>query len=177
MTAVGARASSADPGPWLQSWLDQQVPEVETPVRSELISGGRSNLTYALTDAAGRRFVLRRPPQGDLRGGAHDVGREHRILSALADSAVPVPDVVAMCTDTDVLGVPFFLMRLVPGRVLMDRSDAAAFAPGARRRLGRTIAQTLARLHEVDLDHLSNHDHAFLGELRARLTGGRRVEG
>jgi aminoglycoside phosphotransferase (APT) family kinase protein len=158
MTALESQGSPVSPR--LQAWLDQQVSEVETPVRLELISGGRSNLTFALTDTAGRRFVLRRPPEGRLRGGAHDVGREYRILSALADSAVPVPRVVAMCDDTDVIGVPFFLMRFVPGRIVTDRADAAALAPEARRRLGCTIAETLARLHDVDLDQVG------LSELR-----------
>lgn len=158
MTALGSQGPPNGPSRRLQSWLDQQVPEVEPPVHLDLISGGRSNLTYALTDATGERFVLRRPPQGKLRGGAHDVGREHRVLSALAGSAVPVPPVVAMCTDTDVIGVPFFLMRLVPGRILMDRSDAAALNPDARQQLGGTIADTLARLHDVDLDEVGLSD-------------------
>ena len=60
------------------------------PFSFSLIAGGHSNLTYAVDDAAGQRFVLRRPPLGHVLQSAHDVAREHRIISALASSAVPV---------------------------------------------------------------------------------------
>ena len=75
----------------VSAWLSAHVPDVVAPFSFALIAGGRSNLTYAVTDAAGRRFVLRRPPLGHVLATAHDMAREHRIISALVGTAVPVP--------------------------------------------------------------------------------------
>ncbi|HZI37777.1 MAG TPA: phosphotransferase, partial [Acidimicrobiia bacterium] len=80
-------------------WLTDRAPDVVPPLRFSVIAGGRSNLTYTVTDAAGSRFVLRRPPLGPLLPSAHDMGREHRIMAALSGSAVPVPPLVGLCSD------------------------------------------------------------------------------
>ena len=73
-------------------WISEQVGSVAAPFAFELIAGGRSNLTFAVTDAAGRRFVLRRPPLGHVLETAHDMGREFRIIAALRATDVPVPE-------------------------------------------------------------------------------------
>ena len=65
-----------------EAWLRARVPDLAAPVTTELAAGGHSNLTFRITDAHGRKFALRRPPTGTLPPGAHDVLREHRILSA-----------------------------------------------------------------------------------------------
>ena len=85
-------------------WLGRHVRGLEPPVEFALIAAGGSNLTYRLVDADGTRFILRRPPVGTLLATAHDMAREHRIMAALADSAVPVPDMLALCQDESVSG-------------------------------------------------------------------------
>ncbi len=123
------------------------VPGVEDPVRLakwmagagladlgelrgvQLISGGRSNLTYRL-DLDGARIVLRRPPLGHVLPTAHDMNREYRVLSALSDTAVPVPRPLANCQDAEVVGAPFYLMQYVDGLVLRSMQDGEALTPG-----------------------------------------------
>src|SRR5438067_885086 len=74
----------------LTRWLQDEMPSLAPPLEAALISGGRSNLTYELSDAEGTRYVLRRPPLGELQATAHDVGREWQIVSALGTTSVPV---------------------------------------------------------------------------------------
>lgn len=119
------------------------------PLRATPLSGGRSNPTYALTDGTSE-WILRRPPGGTLWKSAHDVTREARVMSALADSAVPVPRVVDLCEDTSVLGVPYYVMDRIPGRTLRDRTDTGVLDPAQRRTLSERLVTTLVDLHEVD---------------------------
>src|SRR3990170_1013366 len=124
----------------LTDWLRSEVPQVavgDGPVAVEQISGGHSNLTYRITDAAGRRFALRRPPTGMVLATAHDMGREWRFISALAPTAVPVPPPVAFCGDADVLG---------------DEASGHRLTPAARRTAGLHAVDVLADLHSVDPD-------------------------
>src|SRR5690606_30540362 len=134
------------------AWFAQNVPGATAPLRFELIAGGHSNLTYAVTDAAGRRYVLRRPPLGQVLATAHDMGREHKIISALGPTDVPVAPALGLCTDEAVNGAPFYVMDFVDGRVLRDAAAAEALSPAARRQAGLSIADTLARIHAVDPD-------------------------
>jgi aminoglycoside phosphotransferase (APT) family kinase protein len=137
--------------PALARHLDAACPGlVSGPLRATLISGGRSNLTFDLTDGK-QRWALRRPPLGHVLPTAHDMAREYRVLSALADSPVPVPRTVLLSTDNAVpaaLGAPFYLMDFVPGRVLRT-PDQAPDAPRLRR-LAVRLVDTLATLHSVD---------------------------
>src|SRR4051794_8153920 len=87
-------------------WLTAHIAGLSAPLRFERIRGGHSNITVRVTSANGRRVALRRPPYGVLPRGAHDVVREARTVAALAGSGVPVPDVLAVCTDDSVLGAP-----------------------------------------------------------------------
>ena len=99
----------------------------------ELIAGGRSNLTFRATDAKGVALVVRRPPLGHVLASAHDMGREHRLISAVGTTNVPVPPALGLCTDESVNGAPFYVMGFVDGVVLdtpdkaevMDRRDAS----------------------------------------------------
>src|SRR5579863_2162473 len=85
------------------------------PIRSiERIGQGQSNLTFRVRLAEGT-VILRRPPVGPLPPRAHDVLREHRVMSALAQGPTPVPRVLHACADASVIGVPFFLMEDLPG--------------------------------------------------------------
>jgi aminoglycoside phosphotransferase (APT) family kinase protein len=94
----------------LASFLAAQVGPLAGSLEAELIAGGRSNPTYELTDGI-RSWVLRRPPFGLVLETAHDMSRERRVISALADTAVPVPRVVAHSTDGRLLGAPFYVME------------------------------------------------------------------
>src|SRR5260370_41404026 len=84
------------------------------PLRFDLISGGRSNLTYAVTDGTGRKVVVRRPPVSHVLSTAHDMAREYRVISALRDTDVPVAPALAFCADEAVNRLPLYVMGFVP---------------------------------------------------------------
>ncbi len=112
----------------------------------------RLDVTYRI-DGATRPLVLRRPPLGHVLSSAHDMRREHRVISALDPTSVPVPDALAFADDTAeglVTGTPFFVMERVAGRALAHRSQNARYAPGALRTVSIELAETLAQLHAVD---------------------------
>lgn len=99
----------------LRALLDHERPGlVNGPLTGRLIEGGRSNLTYAVSDGTAR-WVVRRPPLGHVLATAHDMKREHRVISALHPTAVPVPNPVLLCEDDSVLGAPFYVMEFVEG--------------------------------------------------------------
>ncbi|MGH9042776.1 MAG: phosphotransferase family protein, partial [Acidimicrobiia bacterium] len=131
-------------------WLTAHAPDVRPPLTFTLIAGGRSNLSYRVTDEAGGAWVLRRPPGGTLLASAHDMGREHRIISALAGSAVPVPPVVGLSPDDSVNGAPFYVMRFVDGLVLRDPEVAATVGEPVRRAAAESLIDTLVDLHALD---------------------------
>jgi aminoglycoside phosphotransferase (APT) family kinase protein len=134
-------------------WFADNVPEAAPPLSFKRISGGRSNLTYSVRDSAGRSWALRRPPLGKRLGSAHDMGREHRVIAALADTDVPVPPVAGMCDDEGVNGAPFYVMEFVEGPVLRSRAEAEEhFDPDERRAIGERVADTLDAIHAVDPD-------------------------
>ncbi|QXC61539.1 phosphotransferase family protein [Aquihabitans sp. G128] len=135
------------------AWFAEHAPEAVPPLAFELIAGGRSNLTFRVTDQADGAWVLRRPPRGHVLATAHDMGREHRIISALAPTDVPVAPVVGLCTDPEVNdGAPFYVMSFVDGLVLRDARAAEDVSPEVRRRAGLSIAETLAKIHAIDPD-------------------------
>jgi aminoglycoside phosphotransferase (APT) family kinase protein len=133
-------------------WFVEHAPNVEPPLSFELIAGGRSNLTYRVTDTEGHAWVLRRPPLGQVLATAHDMGREHRIISALAATDVPVAPVVGLCTDEAVNGAPFYVMGFVDGLVARNAEAASVLDARARARAGDQLADVLARIHAVDPD-------------------------
>lgn len=133
-------------------WLSVRVEDLRAPLTFDLITGGHSNLTYKVTDQDGRRWVLRRPPLGHVLSGAHDMVREHRLLSSLSQSAVPVPPVVGLCTDTSVNGADFYVTEFVDGYVLRDGASASEVATEKRGHLGRQLIAALAAVHSVDLE-------------------------
>ncbi len=126
------------------------VPGGDCELRFTLISGGRSNLTY-LVRGGGHEWVLRRPPLGHVLPTAHDMAREHRVLSALADTGVPAPRPIALCDDPSVNDMPFYVMDYCPGVVLANELPAGyAAATAERRRISLVLVDTLVRLHAVD---------------------------
>jgi aminoglycoside phosphotransferase (APT) family kinase protein len=144
----------ADPvvvGPYLATALgDQRWRQVSV----ELIAAGMSNLTYVVTPQGGTAddaVILRRPPTGAVLATAHDMEREHRVISALGGTAVPVPRTLHLCTDTAVLGAPFYVMEKVDGVHVVDSLPPGyADEPALRRAIGNGLVDVLADLHAVD---------------------------
>jgi aminoglycoside phosphotransferase (APT) family kinase protein len=132
------------------AWFGTHAPGIAPPLRFSLIAGGRSNFTYTVADSAGQRFVLRRPPLGPLLPSAHDMGREHRIMSALATSPVPVPPVIGLCTDESVTGAPFYVMRFVDGVILRDQPTAETVPEPIRVSASDSLIGVLADLHDIE---------------------------
>jgi len=136
--------------PRVSRFLCEHVEGAESPLEYERISGGRSNLTYRVRSGE-RTWVLRRPPLGHVLPTAHDMAREFRVLSALADTDVPVPRPLALCSDDTVNGAPFYVMQDTPGVVLEDRfPEGYASTPDERRRISEALVATLVKLHRVD---------------------------
>ena len=139
----------------------------------EPVGDGHSNVTYAVT-RGGARMVVRRPPRGPLPPSAHDVLREARVLSALA-GRVPVPEVLAVCADADVIGAPFYVMARIEGEVVSSAVPAALDTPDERRRMGEQLIDALVELHAVDwraagLDGFGRPD-GYLERQLARFSG------
>src|SRR4051794_34745226 len=147
--------SEAIPGidaPAVTDWFAERLPAMAPPLSFDLIAGGRSNLTFRVTDQADHAWVLRRPPLGHLLATAHDMSREHRIISALAPTDVPVAPVVGLCTDESVNGAPFYVMDFVEGTIVRDGHVGEQLTLDQRRNASESIVDVLARIHAVDLD-------------------------
>jgi aminoglycoside phosphotransferase (APT) family kinase protein len=132
-------------------WLATLGIEFVAPLRFQRIGLGQSNLTYRVVDAAGRAWVLRRPPLGDLLVSAHDVMREAKIMAALADTDVPTPRILGVTGDTEFSEVPLVLMEFVDGVVVDTMDVAGALPPRKRRQIAQSLPATLAKIHAVDL--------------------------
>jgi aminoglycoside phosphotransferase (APT) family kinase protein len=141
-------------------WLVDHVDGATAPFTFTLIAGGRSNLTFRVTDAAGHRYVLRRPPLGHVLATAHDMAREHRVIAAVGSTGVPVPPALGLCTDTEVNGAPFYVMGFVDGEVLDSVDKAALLDPSLRRGTAEHLIDVLADLHAVDIDAVGLGDFA-----------------
>jgi aminoglycoside phosphotransferase (APT) family kinase protein len=140
-------------------WFDANIDGACGPYRFELIAGGRSNLTFKVTDAAERHYVLRRPPTSHVLPSAHDMGREHRIISALGPTAVPVAPALGYCDDESVNGRPFYVMGYVEGHIIRDADIATRiYSPAQRRAAAFDLIDVLVELHLVDVDAIGLGD-------------------
>ncbi|MBL0886418.1 phosphotransferase family protein [Myceligenerans indicum] len=137
----------------LTRWLERAHPELTAgPLTATLLAGGRSNLTYRV-DGARLPLVVRRPPLGHVLSSAHDMRREHRVISALETSTVPVPHAVDVVDDTEtreVTGTVFLVMQHVSGSVLARPELNQDWTPGGLHGLSLHLAEVLADLHSVD---------------------------
>ena len=134
--------------PALERFFTDQVPGFCGGLTAEPVSGGRSNLTYRLTDGTGR-WILRRPPLGGLTPSAHDMHREYQVVAALFGSDVPVARPVAF-GDREVLGVPFSVVEYVDGRTILTQEQLHALPAADIQRCAYGLIDVLARLHAVD---------------------------
>jgi aminoglycoside phosphotransferase (APT) family kinase protein len=176
------RPASADgqvPGidnvPRLARWLAAHgVPAAERLPSVHLIAGGRSNLTYRLEFPAPSepdRLVLRRPPLGHVLPTAHDMTREYRLISALHGTGIPVARPVAFCSDTEIVGAPFYVMEYVDGVVVRTRDQAAMITPEQARLVSERLAEMLAAIHQLDVASAGLGDFGRPdGYLRRQLT-------
>jgi aminoglycoside phosphotransferase (APT) family kinase protein len=144
----------------VSAWLERHVVGAVAPFTFERIGGGRSNLTFAVTGGTGDRCVLRRPPLHHVLATAHDMTREHRAITAMVPTAVPVPETLGLCTDESVNGAPFYVMTLVEGAVIDSVAGAASLGADTRATMSRQLADILGELHSLDVDAVGLGDFA-----------------
>jgi aminoglycoside phosphotransferase (APT) family kinase protein len=155
-----ARTVKGIHAPKVTAWLAENVEGAEPPFEFSLITGGHSNLTYKVSDSRGVDFVLRRPPLGAILATAHDMAREHKIISGVGQTRVPVPRALGLCTDESVNDAPFYVMNFVEGHVFVSADVTREVLPedSARRALGEALIDTLAALHTTDPDFVGLGD-------------------
>ncbi|WFR71674.1 phosphotransferase family protein [Prescottella defluvii] len=156
----------------VSTWITGLGVGALAPLSFERIGTGQSNLTFAVRDSGGGRWVLRRPPLGRLLASAHDVEREHRILSALQGTGVPVPKMLGLTTDPAITDAPLVLMSYVDGVIIDDIVDgegaAGQLTPERRRAIGLSLPKALASIHRVDLESAGLLDLASTKPYAAR---------
>ena len=135
------------------AWFADRV-DIDGPLEFSLIAGGRSNMTFEVTDQGSGHWVLRRPPTGPLLPSAHDVAREHRLMHALQDSPVPVPRLVGLCQDDRVNERDFYVMHFLDGVIVRDIEIGRTIEEAARTRMSHELIDTLVALHRVDIDEV-----------------------
>ena len=141
------------------TWLETNVAGATAPFKFEFIAGGHSNLTFSVRDAKQNHYVLRRPPLSHGLASAHDMGREHRMISALQNSGVPVPRTRGLCTDVEINGAPFYVMDFVDGHIVRDVPIAeTVLTEQTRARASESLVDTLAKIHAVDVNKVGLQD-------------------
>ncbi|KAB7760271.1 phosphotransferase family protein [Mycolicibacterium mucogenicum] len=133
----------------LGAWLSSTVPGAGATLSATLIAGGKSNLTYRVTDGDSS-WIVRRPPVGELLATAHDMSREYRMMSALAPTAVPVPVMYGFCDDTSVLGAPFYVMAEIDGTPYRQAAELKDLGAERTRLISERLVDTLVAVHSVD---------------------------
>jgi aminoglycoside phosphotransferase (APT) family kinase protein len=130
----------------LRAFLDHNGLEGPAELTADAIGDGHSCVTFALSTGV----VLRRPPRGPLPPSAHDVLREARLLEALAGTRVRVPAVLAVCSDPEVIGAPFYVMERIDGAVITDSIPEPLDNPAGRRAIADELIDAMVELHAVD---------------------------
>lgn len=153
---LGAGAVTDDPRGLdlgsLATFLHREAPGLMGEhLTGKIVAGGKSNLTYQVSDGQ-RTIIVRRPPLGHVLSTAHDMVREHTVISALATTAVPVPATYAICADESIIGAPFYVMDFVSGTPYRDASQLQPLGPTRTRDIAHRLLDTLVALHEVDYD-------------------------
>jgi aminoglycoside phosphotransferase (APT) family kinase protein len=153
----------------LGAYLAEKIAGFGTLQKAEKFAGGQSNPTFKLT-AGANRYVLRRKPPGELLASAHAVDREFHVISALADTDVPVPKAIALCEDETVIGSMFYIMEYLDGRVFWDPALPELDAAG-RAAVFDEMNRVLAALHSVDVEAVGLGDYGKPGNYFERQVG------
>lgn len=153
----------------LAEYLEQHVVGFKGPLTAEKFAGGQSNPTFAITAASGK-YVLRRKPPGELLKSAHAVDREFRVISALADTNVPVAKVYHLCEDDAIIGSMFYLMEFVPGEVYWDAA-LPEMNNQQRSAIYDEMNRVLAEMHSVDIEAVGLSDYGRPGNYYERQIG------
>ncbi len=135
----------------LQGYLEEHIPGFSGELTAEKFAGGQSNPTFKLS-AGGQQYVLRRKPPGELLKSAHAVDREYRVISALADTDVPVAKTYCLCEDDSIIGSMFYVMEYMDGRVFWDAKVPEVDSNEERRAIYDEMNRVLANLHNVDVE-------------------------
>ncbi|MFT3872614.1 MAG: phosphotransferase family protein [Nocardioides sp.] len=133
----------------LGRWLAGHLPGAGPEFTATLVAGGKSNLTYLVADGD-HEWIVRRPPLGHVLATAHDMAREHRVITALRGTAVPVPTTYGLCEDVDVIGAPFYVMQRCAGTPYRFATELEALGAERTRAISEQLVDTLAALHAVD---------------------------
>ena len=141
----------------LQVYLEQNIPGFSGELSAEKFAGGQSNPTFKLT-AGGKDYVLRRKPPGELLKSAHAVDREYRVISALADTGLPVARTYCLCEDEDVIGSMFYVMEYMDGRVFWDATLPEVDTEEERSAIYDEMNRVLAELHKVNVEEVGLAD-------------------
>lgn len=136
----------------MSNWLDENIDFLSKPFEFELINGGRSNLSYLITDSKSNKVVLRRPPVSHVLSSAHDMHREYTMILALKNTGVEVPNPYCYVDDIEITGAPFYVMSFEDGLILRSVADVQQHFPGElqRKQLSENLIISLAKLHGVD---------------------------
>src|SRR5215218_6883450 len=151
----------------LAAWLNSHVEGFRGPLAAERFAGGQSNPSYRL-DAASGQYVLRRKPSGPLLPSAHAVDREFRVMRALAETAVPVPRVHALCDDESVIGSVFYVMEFLDGRIFWDQRLPEIADAAERGAMFDSINAVIAALHNVAYEAVGLGDFGRPGNYMGR---------
>ena len=153
----------------LADFMAAHMPDFSGEMTVEKFKGGQSNPTYLVTTPE-KKYVLRRKPPGKLLPSAHAVEREYRVMTALHAQGFPAPKTYALCEDPDVIGTPFFLMDFVEGRIFWD-SSLPDVPREERRPLFDALVDTMAALHQIDVDAAGLSDYGKAGNYFERQIG------
>src|SRR5688572_25216011 len=146
----------------LEHYLAERIEGFKGPLAVRQFMGGQSNPTYHLS-TPGAQYVLRRKPPGKLLPSAHAVDREYRVITALAETGVPVPRTYLLCQDDAVIGTWFYVMECVAGRVLTD-PRLPGISPRDRAMMYDSMNEVLARLHMLDFKAIGLGDFGRTGQ-------------
>jgi aminoglycoside phosphotransferase (APT) family kinase protein len=155
-TEAGYNTPGLTPGQ-LGPWFAANIAGAGSDLSAELIAGGKSNLTYLITDGTSS-WVLRRPPLGHVLATAHDMSREYRVMMALGGTDVPVPAMLGFCDDTELIGAPFYVMQHIDGTPYRRKEDLTMLGPQRTRTIATGLVDTLALLHSIDPDAIGLGD-------------------
>lgn len=150
----------------LAEYLQQHLNGFQGPLTATKFSGGQSNPTFKITAASGN-YVLRKQPPGELLKSAHAVDREFRVMTALHNTRVPVPQMLHLCDNKDILGSLFFVMEFKNGRTFWD-SAVPEVSTTERTAIYNEINRALSDLHSVNIETAGLSDYGRPGNYYAR---------